>query len=312
MLDKAREFIARRQAAKLGQYLAGKDLPANLVRRPDGVVIPRTCLSSMTLWGDRMPYAKGQVRVETRDVDAEGRPAGDWQTHEYDPNLVVIQAERLMANAMAGVANSAFDYIELGDPAFPANSPQLTDINLQQTTNQRKSGTVTVAGNIVTVEVTFLSAEGNGFTYTEAAVFTAPFAAGTMFARKTFNPIVKTAAFEMRFTWLITFLVNPAGSGDCAGVALVGPQTIANETIFVSPTGGEASMAATFDFVVGAAHLDFFINGVRMVRTRQYLEAAAGALIAPVGGAPGNKGVNLIGFTLNPGDVAYLVQRTLN
>jgi hypothetical protein len=302
MTKKAQEFIKRRQAQLLGAHLSG-NLPGGVVRRADGVVVPAGMVGT-SFSGDTMPYAKGEVRVQIR------KPGEAWETIVKDDNLVVTQAERLMANAMAGVANSAFNYIELGDPAFPANAPALGDLTLQQTTNVRKAVGVTVNGNIVTSEVTFLTSEGNGFTYTESGLFTGPFAAGSMFARKAFSPIVKTASFEMRFQWLITFLVNPQSSGDCAGISLVGPSATTNETIYIA-TGGEASVAATFDFTVGAGRIDFFVNGQRMVRTRQYLEAAP-ALAAPIGGPAGNKGVNLVGFTLNPGDVAYLVHRTIS
>ncbi len=309
MTRKAEDFIRRRKAQLLGRQFAGDMLPEHLARRPDGVVVPR-CISGTALYGDRFPGPKGHLRVQTREVTPSGI-VGPWVTHEDDKNLVVTQAERLMANAMGGVLNSAFNYIELGDPTFPANPPAFGDIALQQTTAVRKAVTITLNGNILTAEATFLTTEGNGFTYTESGLFTGPFASGSMFARKTFNPIIKTSSFEMRFTWIVTFLVNPAAGGDCAGVALVGPATVANETIYESMSGGEASIAATFDFAVGAAHLDFFLNGARMVRTRQYLEANS-PLSAPIGGPAGNKGVNLVGFVLNPGDVSYLVQRTLS
>ena len=124
---------------------------------------------------------------------------------------------------MAGVANSAFNYIELGDPAFPANPPALSDIGLQQTTGQRKAVSVTVNSNVVTSEVTFLTSEANGFTYTEAGLFTGPFGGGSMFARKVFNPIVKTASFELKLTWLVTFLVNPTAGGSSWTGASWGP-----------------------------------------------------------------------------------------
>lgn len=310
MTKKASDYIQRRRAELLGATFSGKIPPGGLARRADGVVVPARLVHSISFYGDRFAQVNGHLKVETREVTPSG-VVGSWETHEDDPNLVVSQAERLMANAFAGVANSSANYIELGDPSFPANPPGLSDLALQQTTAVRKAVTVTVNGNKVTSEVTFLTTEGNGFTYTEAGLFTGPFASGSMFARKTFNPIIKTSSFEMRFTWIITFNVNPQSSGDCAGVALVGPSTVANETIYESMSGGEASIAATFDFAVGAGHIDFFLNGVRQVRTRQYLEAAP-TLSAPIGGPSGNKGVNLVGFTLDPGDVAYLVQRTIS
>lgn len=309
MTKKAEQYIARRKAQLLGQHFAGLSSDRSLIRRPDGVVLPQS-LYSVSLFGDRVPSPRGHLRVELREVTPSGI-VGPWQIHEDNKNLVVTQAEALMANAMAGLANSALNYIELGDPTFPATPPALGDIALQQTTGQNKAVTLTVNGNQLTAETTFLTSEANGFTFTEAGLFTGPFAGGTMFARKTFNPIVKTSSFQMRFTWIITFSVNPQSSGDCAGVALVGPTTVVNETIYESVGGGEASVAATFDFAVGAGHIDFFLNGVRQVRTRQYLEAAA-PLAAPIGGPALNKGVNLVGFNLNPGDVAYLVHRSMN
>lgn len=313
MTKKAEQYIARRKAQILGNYLAGKDLPAHLVRRPDGVVVPQRMTHTTSLWGDRMVGPRGRLKVSVREPGAEWDEQYDsgWEVLVDDPNLVVTQAETIMANAMASVPNNAFNYIELGDPTFPANFPALGDTALQQTTAVRKAATVTASGNITTTEVTFLTSEGNGFTFTEAGLYTGPFAAGLMFARKTFNPIVKTASFEMKFTWLVTFLVNPQGTGDCAGIALTGPQTVSNETIYESVGGGEASVAATFDFVVGAAHLDVYLNGARLVRSRQYLEIPAGSLSAPVGGLATNKGIDFIGFALNIGDVVYVVQRTL-
>lgn len=310
-LDKAQRYMMERKAQLIGYNMARKGLPGHLTRRPDGVVVPHTpTLSSMTMAGDMMPNARGRLMVELRKVAPDGSK-GEWVTHEDDDNLVVTQAERLMANMAAGIANSAINYIELGDPAFPANSPNLSDITLQQTTGERKTATVTVSGNVLTAEVTWTTAEANGFSFTEAGLFIGILGAGSMFARKTFNTIVKTAAFEMRFTWLITFLVNASGSGDCAGVALVGPSVTANETIYTA-VGAEASVAATFDFTVGAALVDVFLNGQRLVRGTQYIEIAAGGLTAPVGGPAGNKGIDFIGFTLLAGDVVYLVQRTLS
>jgi len=263
--------------------------------------------------GDVGPKAVGVLHVQIRPADKADDPNA-WETHEIDGNLVVTQAEGLMANAMGAVVNNTINYIELGDPA-PATTPVLADIVLEQTTAERKVVVVTVSGNTLTAEATWLVAEGNGFTYTEAGLFVGLLGAGSMFARKVFSGITKTAAFELKFTWLITFLVATTSGNDCAGVALVGPSTVANETIFTA-VGAEASVAATFDFAVGAARLDVFLNGVRLVRGVHYIEAPA-PLTAPIGGPAGNKGVNLVGFTLsgpvgpNPADVVYLVHRAV-
>ena len=222
-----------------------------------------------------------------------------------------------MAQMAIGAANSALSYIELGDPTAPATPPALSDVTLQQTTGVRKAATVTAVANVVTAEVTWTSAEANGFTFTEAGLFNGTLGSGSMFARKAFSGITKSAAFEMRFTWLITFLVNTQG-GDCSGISLLGPSTVTAFTVYnsgasTSGVGLEASVAATFDFTVGANHVDVFLNGVRLVPGVHYTEAAA-PLTAPIGGIAGNKGVNFNGFVLTVSpfvDQVFLIQRTL-
>lgn len=257
-----------------------------------------------------VPLGHGHLQVQVRPAEKVDDPEA-WETVVDDDNLVVLQAETLMAQMAITAPNSGFDYIELGDPTAPATPPQLSDITLQQTTGQRKSGTVTAAGNIVTVEVVFDTTEANGFTYTEAGLFTGPFGGGSMFARKTFAGIAKSSAFQMRFLWNITFLVQTQG-GDCAGVSLIGPSSVTAFTVAPPAAGGENSIAATFDFQVGANNVDVFLDRQRLYPGVHYLEVGAGSLTAPVLGPAGNKGVNLIGFSLNPGNEVLLIQRTLN
>lgn len=313
MFKKAKEFVARRKAQATAKKIAkvyGKG-------------------GGLALSADPSPIAKGHVTIQMRpvgangqapcDCDAQGRNCSHWDNIHHDDNLVVTQAERIMAQMAIGAANSALSYIELGDPLAPATVPSLSDLNLQQSTGQRKTATLTALGNVVTAEVTFTSAEGNGFTYTEAGLFNGLLGSGLMFARKTFAGITKTSSFELRFTWLITFLVNTQG-GDCAGISLIGPSTVTAFTVYNSGDavggGGEASVSATFDFVVGSNNLDVFLNGQRLVPGVHFLEANA-PLNAPIGGPAGNKGINLIGFTLvevqpTGPDQVFIIQRTLN
>jgi len=256
---------------------------------------------------DVAPRAVGRLQIEVRPAGMEDDERAWVKIHD-DDNLVVTQAEDIMAQMAIGAANSALSYIELGDPAFPATPPALADIALEQTTGQRKSVTLTATGNVVRAEVTWGLAEGNGFVYTEAGLFNGLLGAGLMFARKVFSPITKTAAFQMKFTWHITFLVNSQG-GACSGVSLVGPGTVSPHTIYTA-SGGEASVAATFDFSVGANVVDVFLNRQRLYPTLHYVEAAP-PLTAPVGGPAGNKGVNLVAFTLIPNDEVLLIARQL-
>ena len=250
---------------------------------------------------DRGPIAIGQLVIDRRE------PGGEWQNLVDDKNLVVTQAESLMAQMAIGTANAPIDYIELGNP-LTATPPSLGDINLQSSTGQRKVTAGTASGNVATFEAVFLTTDGNGFTYTEAGLFTGPFAAGLMFARKTFTGITKTVAFELRFRWHITFLVQTSG-GDCTGIGIVGPMTVSAYTYAIA-AGNEASIAASFDFAVGANHLDVFLNGQRLAPGIQYNEAGP-PLTAPILGSALNKGINLVGFVLLPNDKVLLVHRTL-
>lgn len=248
------------------------------------------------------PFAIGRLVVERR------APGAAWEKIVDDANLVVLQAQNLQAQMAIGVVNSAFNYIELGNPVTPT-PPALGDIALQSSTGTRKAATLTASTNVATAEVLFLTAEGNGFTYTEAGLFTGPFAAGSMFARKIFAGITKTNAFELRFRWHITFLVQTNGGSDCTGIGIIGPSTVTS-FVYQSAAGGENSVAANFDFGVGANNLDVFLNGQRLAPTVQYNEAGVGALTAPILGSSLNKGINLVGFSLATGDKVLLVLRT--
>jgi len=289
-LEKARRYIETRKAMRAAGRRAASEIAQS---RSDNL-----------LGGDYAPKAVGHLVVEMR---REGDD--EWVKVVDDDNLVVSQAEVLMAQMALGAANSALNYIELGDPAFPANPPILADIALQQTTGQRKAAVLTASGNVVRAEVTWATTEGNGFVYTEAGLFTGLLGAGSLFARKAFSPITKTSSYQMRFTWYITFLVNTSG-GDCAGVALIGPSTVASMTYYVA-TGGEASVAATFDFQVNGNLVDAFLNRQRLYPGVEYTETDKGFLTPPVGGPAGNKGIDLSGFVLNPGDRVLLIQRAL-
>lgn len=298
MFERAKAYMRRRmmqiQAAKMGPT-------------------PNPGTMDVVHYGDHVgpKFAKGAVTIQKQPVDPVTRePVGPWQTIEFDDNLVVTQAELLMAQMAIGAANSALNYIELGDPAPTATPPQLNDVNLEQTTGSRKAALVTAAGSIVTAEALWDTADGNGFTFTEAGLFTGPFGSGSMFARKTFAGIFKTSAFKLRFTWLITFLVAAQGA-ECAGIALTGPSTVASHTIYNSTAGGEVSVAATFDFTPNSNLLDVYLNGQRLVPTVHYVESGAPLGTPQGGGVPGvSKGVNLT-FTLNPGDDVLLVHRAI-
>lgn len=304
-LDKAQRYMAQRKAVLLA---------AEIAKRAGGAAAAARMTHHSMLGLDVGPRAVGVLTIETRPADKAG-DASAWEVVEQGGNLVVSQAEVIMAAALAAVPLNTINYIELGDAGPPATPPVLSDISLEATTGERKLAIVTQTGNILTAEVTWLVGEGNGFVFTEAGLYVGNLGSGQMYARKAFNAVTKTAAFEMRLTWLITYLVAPQGGGDCAGIALIGPSTATAETVYVA-SGGEASVAATFDFTVNANRLDVFLNGVRLIRGVHYTESGP-PLAAPIGGPALNKGINLVGFTLSgpvgltPADVLYIVHRTL-
>jgi len=313
MFDKAARFIRDRLMREANRRVTINALEKAAAAGHPGAVARLGSRSKreIVFWGDRaQEFARGAVTVQRRFVSPEGAAIGGWETVFFDNNLVVTQAELLMAQMAIASPNSGLNYIELGDPSPSATPPQLNNTGLEQTTGDRKAVALTVNGNIVTAEATWTTAEANGPTFTEAGLFTGPFGAGSMFARKTFTGIFKTAAFEMRFTWLITFLVNTQG-GDCAGIALTGPATVASHTL-ATAAGGEVSVAATFDFVPNANILDVFLNGQRLNPGIHYVESGPPLALPQLGGAPGvSKGVNLT-FALIPLDDVLLVHRAIS
>jgi hypothetical protein len=223
----------------------------------------------------------------------------DWKIIEDDDNLVVTQAEALTADMLIGTAASFINYIEFGNPS-PAQAPLITNVALQQTTGVNKVVSRTRTGNVAAFEATLLVGDGNGFTYTEAGLFVGTPGSGTLFARKIFTGITKSIAFELKVTWYITVLVNDLG-GACSGVSLIGPSS-ATQRVTITAAGGEKSVTPTFDFGVGTGALLVFLNNALMKPGDEYVEVVSGSLIPPTAGIPTNKGINLVGFTADPGD----------
>jgi len=235
--------------------------------------------------------AKGSVKIEAVYDD------GSIEILHEDKNLVVEQAELIMP--LMSIGSAAFGYIELGDPS-PALEPAPGDINLQQTTGERKSIMPTTSGNTSTYEAIWLISEGNGYAFTEAGLYTNPLGSGTMFARKAFGAINKTASFSLKFTWAIVWSIS-AGSSGVSGVALIGGSTVTSRYIYTA-TGGETEVVIPYDFTVGANNNDIFLNSGRLYDVVSYYEA----------NLTGGKGITLVGFSLNVGDTVYCVHRSLS
>lgn len=251
----------------------------------------RTQNSNLAFGGhDRAPRVHGQVKIEAIYQN------GQSEILHESRNKVVELAETMLPFMSLGLRQ--IDYIELGDPS-PATPPDFSDTGMQQTTGQRKSISGSVSQNVGTYEALWATGEGNGFSYTEAGLFTDPFGAGTIFARKTFDPIPKTSAFSLKFTWSLVFSVDDNNDG-CSGVALLGPSTVVGRYQYIA-TGGETDIIVPLDFTPGTYMLDVFMNNIRLYDTTEYIESTIGA----------SRGIVFIGFVANPGDRFYFVQRRL-
>jgi hypothetical protein len=225
-------------------------------------------------------------------------PNGKKEKIVDEKNLVVKQSEIVMAQMSAGLRQ--FSYIELGDPD-PAQAPDLADTTLQQSTGQSKAVTGTINSNSVILEATWGVDDGNGYDYTEAGVFTSPFLTGLLFARKTFGKITKTNAFSLQFTWTIVFQINNSGQSGCSGVSIVGRDTICYD-YFYEATGGETELVIPIDFTPGTKNLDVFLNGQRLAYNKNYYESVLTGT---------SKGIKFMGFSLNPDNEIYVVNREL-
>ncbi len=283
-MEIGKNFIRNRQLLQKG-LLAERQRQS--IKKRGG----ESCLSSVE--DKRQIGIKGHVEIQAL------YPNGKKEILlKEESNLVVRQAEEIMPFMTVGLRQ--MNYIELGDPN-PAQAPQPSDLSLQQTTGQRKTTTPAISGNVVSYDALWQTTEANGISITEAGLFTDPFAAGLLFARKTFNPILKTNAFSLLFKWGIVFTVNDSGSGSCSGVSLLGSSTITSDYPFVSPSGGETEIIIPIDFTVGTKNMDVFLNGQRLTYNKQYFESVIGL----------GKGIKLIGFSLDSGDEIYVVDRKL-
>lgn len=234
---------------------------------------------------------KGNLKIEAVYAD------GKIETLVDDKNLVVSQAETIMPQMAVGLRS--FSYIELGD-ASPVTPPAMDNISLEATTGERKVVSNAISGNTISLEAIWALAEGNGYSFTEAGLFTIPFGAGLLFARKTFPAITKTAAFALKFTWTIAFFIE-VGSNSPFGVQLIGQSAITTDYLYTA-IGGEATIVVPIDFVIGNKSLDVSLNGQVLAYGDAYFETSIGAL----------KGISFIGFTLLAGDKVYVKQIKLS
>ena len=107
--------------------------------------------------------AEGRVLIEKTYADGTKEVVLD------EKNLVVTQAESAMVQFSLGLRTMS--YIELGDHPTPS-APDLADIALAQTTGERKAISGNTNGNMAEYTAEWTMGEGNGFSYTEAGLFT--------------------------------------------------------------------------------------------------------------------------------------------
>jgi len=113
----------------------------------------------------------GKLKIEK--IPADG---GETEVLVDEENLVVTQAETILPFMSAGIRS--INYIELGDQVTPS-APADANIALDSTTAERKATVFSASGNAALYVSTFGVGDGNGFIFTEAGLFTDPFAAGS-------------------------------------------------------------------------------------------------------------------------------------
>lgn len=247
-------------------------------------------LSGMTQ--DDTGFAKGEVTITAEYKD------GKKKTLFKESNLVVRLSGEIMADFSLG--SRTMSYIELGNAATPT-APTLDDVSLEASTGVRKAVTGVKTGSTVVYETQFLNSEGNGFTFTEAGLFSSPFSTGLLFARKIFDPIPKDNTFALTFKWAITYgVLDENNCGGCQGIQLIGNSTITFDQVYTA-VGGESQIVITFDFTVGAKQVDVILENLRLIPGLNYFETNIGP----------NKGIQLIGWTPDADDVFYFVNRKL-
>ena len=156
---------------------------------------------------DEVSYPKGRVQIF---IEEFGKSFLHWK----DSNLVVNESRRILAHLVRN-ADTNFRVFQLrlgvgghvsGDILNPL-PPTIGDVNLNSTFFNKNPQTVDFIENQTGLRFTFKlgNNEGNGagvVAYTEAGLFTAN---GLMFARETFEGLVKKDTRAIVFVWEILF-----------------------------------------------------------------------------------------------------------
>lgn len=116
-------------------------------------------------------------------------------------NLVTIVGRNLLRDLISGDSSSPITHMGIGSGETP---PDAADTTLESPVDRNA---ITLphsdAEGSVTFTVYWGAGDGTG-TISEAGLFTAP-AAGMMYARVTFTPVVKSALMYLRIIWECVF-----------------------------------------------------------------------------------------------------------
>lgn len=130
--------------------------------------------------------------TEHRIYDADGRLVSSFEEH----NVVVNLAKALIANLLAGGSTDKITKIGFGTNGTAAVA---TDTTLTGST-VKNVDSYTADATGVTFYWSLSTSELNGMTIQERGLVTA---AGTLFARKAHDPIVKNSGMSIQGSWRI-------------------------------------------------------------------------------------------------------------
>lgn len=135
------------------------------------------------------------VTIEARDAD------GRLKFRRKAKNLVVLAGRDLLVEMLGGTENAAPTHMALGTGAVAVTDGDTalgTEVYRDLITRRR------VLSSKIQFQLYLDQSEGNGSTYTEAAILNVRNGVSILFARVTFAGVAKDASSSLNLSWDIT------------------------------------------------------------------------------------------------------------
>lgn len=144
-----------------------------------------------------MLQIRQNVYIDTYDA-ASGLHVARTAQH----NLVVMAGRNLVRDLLGDLSSERITHLALGTGTGAVTA---TDVALDTEAYRAAFTSLTPTAGGLTVKLYLSKAQGNGYTFTEAGLLTAP-SAGTLFARVLLaSPLVKTSSIAATIQWDLTF-----------------------------------------------------------------------------------------------------------